>query len=267
MRLARAKPVTVTSIISGPGDRVMLPPARVTRASAARSRNPSTSACISSTTLPAGRASESNASRGVPPIAATSERLTANAFHPMSRGVLKRRSKWTPSTSPSVVRISSAPRSGFTTAASSPMPMSSHGGAAGTRARIPAISSRSPVPSAVEGSVIVAMGLPGKFRSPRFTDDRPLDLSRVLELVLDPARDVLREPDRLFVRYALAFDDDTDVAAGLERKSFQHAGERVRDALELLEALHVGLENVAACPRTRRRDGVGRLADHRFERR
>ena len=65
----------------------------------------------------------------------------------------------------------------------------------------------------------------------------------------------------------LALDHDADFAAGLERERLRDALERVGDAFELLEALDVGLEDVAARAGTRRRDGVGRLDDHRFERR
>src|SRR5688500_5087380 len=144
-----------------------------------------------------------------------------------------------PSITPSVVRISSAPRSGRATAASSPMPTTSQGGGAGTRARISAIRSRSPV-------MAVAAALPGKFRGPGFTNDGHLDLAGVFELVFNPSGDVLRQPDRLLVRDLLALDDDADFAAGLEGEGLGDAGERVGDAFQLLEALDVGLEDVAA---------------------
>src|SRR5262249_38094228 len=161
-------------------------------------------------------------------------------------GVLKRRSKWTPSTSPSVVRISSAPRSGVTTAASSPMPTVSQAGAGGTRARIRAIRSRSPRGVvAARPAPSLGEGLPGEFNGPGFTDDGHLDLTGVLELVLDALGDVLRQPHGLLVRDAIAFDDDADFAAGLEREGLRDALEGVGDALELLEALDVGLEDVA----------------------
>ena len=54
---------------------------------------------------------------------------------------------------------------------------------------------------------------------------------------------------------------------GLQRERLRHALERVGDALELLEALDVGLEDVAARAGTRGRDRVGGLDDHRLERR
>src|SRR4051812_30639883 len=244
----------------------MLPPTSVTRASAASARKPSSSACASAAGNAAGSPRESSASRGVPPIAAMSDRLTASAFQPMSAAVLKRRSKWTPSTSASVVRISSAPRSGLTTAASSPMPTVSHPGAGGTRARISAMRPRSP-----DGWLSPSGGstraLAGVLDRPGFTDDRDFDLTGILQLVLDPLGDVLREPDGLFVRDGVALDHDADLAAGLQGKRLGHAVEGVGDALQLLQPLDVGLEDVAARAGTGGGDGVGRLHDHRLERR
>src|SRR3954470_6633275 len=198
--------------------------------------------------------SDSSASLGVPPIAATSDRFTASAFQPMSAGELRRRSKWTDSTTASVVRISSAPRSGTATAASSPIPTVSHGGGAGTRARIASMTPRSESLSRV-------------FDGPCFTDDGDLDLTGIFQLVLDALGDVLREPHGLFVADAVALDDDADLAAGLEGERLRDALERVGDAFELLEALHVRLEDVAPRAGARRRDRVGGLDDHRLERR
>src|SRR5438445_7391435 len=255
-----ADPVTVTSTTSGPGDRVTLPPASATLAAAAIARKPSTRPSRLSSASVSGSARESSARRGVPPIAATSLTLTASAFQPTSAGALNRQSKCTPSTSASVVRISSAPRSGAATAASSPGPACSQAGASGRRARIRAIRPRSPTAATVAAltGVLNGAGLP---------DDGDLDLPRILQLVFDAPRDVLREPHRLLVRHAVAFDDDADLAAGLEGERLRHALERVRDVLQLFEPLHVRLEDVAACPRPRGRDRVGRLDDHRFERR
>src|SRR5436190_7239611 len=131
----------------------------------------------------------------------------------MSAGVENRRSKWTPSTSASVVRTWNAPRSGTATAASSPMPTTSEVPAAGTRLRIRSTRARSPA-SATRSPV----ALPGELNGARLPDHGYLDLARVFELVFNAARDVLREPDRLLVGDALAFDDDADFAAGLERE-------------------------------------------------
>src|SRR5437763_15277654 len=70
---------------------------------------------------------------------------------------------------------------------------------------------------------------------PCFADDRDLDLARIFELVLDAARDVLREPDRFLVGNLLALDHDPDLAPRLQRERFGHALERIGDAFELLE--------------------------------
>src|SRR3954471_19407741 len=131
----------------------------------------------------------------------------------MSAGVENRRSKWTPSTSASVVRTWNAPRSGTATAASSPIPTTSAFPAGGTRVRIRSTRARSPA-SATRSPV----ALPGELNGARLPDHRHLDLARVFELVLDAPRDVLREPYGLFVGDTLAFDDDTDFASRLERE-------------------------------------------------
>src|SRR5262245_3359287 len=125
------------------------------------------------------------------------------------------------------------------------MPSTSHGGAAGTRARIPAMSSRSV--------------LAGELNSPCFTDDSDLDLAGILQLVLDPLGDVLRQPDGFFVGHLLAFDDDADFAAGLERERLRDPLERIGDALGLLQPLHVRLQDVSARAWTGGRNRVGRL--------
>ena len=98
-----------------------------------------------------GSASDSSASRGAAPIAARSLRLTASARWPMASGGVNARSKCTPSTSASTLSTSSRFRSGSTTAASSPMPTSSQAGAAGSRAWMRAMSSRSVRSATVAG--------------------------------------------------------------------------------------------------------------------
>src|SRR6266550_5235233 len=153
--------------------------------------------------------SESRAKRGTPPIDATSLTLTASALKPMSAGLEKRRSKCMPSTRASVVSTWRAPLSGAATAASSPIPMRSPGGAGGTRRRIRAISARSPV-SETRWVLFLTGELPGELNGPCLPDHRDLDLARILQLVLDAARDILRQPHRLLVRDPIAFDDNPD---------------------------------------------------------
>src|SRR5262245_47665749 len=107
------------------------------------------------------------------------------------------------STSASVVSTCSAPRSGAATAASSPAATMRDGGGAGNLPRMCSMSARSPGVSPA--------ALPRELNGAGLPDDRDLDLSRVLELVLDAARDVLRQPDRRFIRYAVALDHDPDL--------------------------------------------------------
>src|SRR5687767_13756828 len=77
-------------------------------------------------------------------------------------------------------------------------------------------------------------------------DDGDLDLPRVGEVLLDLLGDVAREPDRLLVGDLLAVHDDADLAARLDGEALLHALEARRDLLELLEPLHVSLEDLAA---------------------
>src|SRR4051794_14059829 len=180
----------------------------------------------------------------------------------MSEGEENRRSKCTPSTSASVVRTWRDPRSGAATAASSPIPTTSAGGPGGTRLRIRSISARSPT-----SETRCCCRLPGELNGPGLPDDCDLDLARIFELVLDPAGDVLRQPHGLFVGDAFAFDQDSNLPPGLKGERLRHALERIGDALELFESLDVGLEDVAPGTRPGGGDGVGRLHDHRLERR
>src|SRR5580765_7255810 len=171
-----------------------------------------------------------------------------------------------PSISASTVSTSTRLRSGSATAASSPIPTSSHSGAGGRHCRIRAISSRSEQSATVaarSGTAALLRVVDGT----GFANDRHFDLAWVLELVLYAARDVLREPHRLLVGDLLALDHDPNLAAGLQREGLRHALEGVGDPFELLEPLDVGLQDVASRARAGRGDGVGRLDDHRLERR
>src|SRR5262245_5635763 len=208
-------------------------------------------------------------------MAARSLTLTARARCPMAAGGVNARSKWMPSTMASTVSTSRRFRAVSTTAASSPTPTTSQSGAGGSRARILAISSRSESwETEAGGSRLVACAASppppawsfGIVDGPRFADDRDLDLTGILELALDAAGDVFRQPDRLLVGDVLALHHDADLAAGLQRERLRDTLERVGDALELLEPLHVRLQDVAPGAGARGRDGVGRLHDHRFER-
>ena len=82
-----AVPDTVTSITSGPGDRVTLPPTRCVPVRAASARKASSSASSSASGSASGSISESSAVRGSAPIAARSLRLAASTRCPIAPGV------------------------------------------------------------------------------------------------------------------------------------------------------------------------------------
>src|SRR5690625_4000023 len=112
-------PMAVTPSASGP--RVVSPPTRATSWVSASAKKPSSIASHQAASGP-GRVSASVHQAGAAPMAARSDRLTASAFQPMSAGGYAAR-KWTPSLSTSVVTTSSRPSPGRSTAASSPMPV------------------------------------------------------------------------------------------------------------------------------------------------
>src|SRR5262245_53433480 len=196
----------------------MLPPMSVTFTARAISTSPSKSPSTSPTGRSAGSASERRATCGAAPIAAMSLTFTASALKPMSVGVEKRRSKWTLSTNASVVSTCSRFLPPRTTAASSPMPRMMSGGGGGSRCRMRSITPRSPM---LETGVVA--DLPGVFNGPGLSDDGDFDLARILQLVLDAAGDVFRQPDRLLVRDPFTLHHDADFAPRLQGKGLGHA--------------------------------------------
>ena len=155
-RPGAACPMAVTPSASGP--RVVSPPTSATPWASASSKKPSSIASHQASSA-SGRASERVHQAGAAPIAARSDRLTASAFQPMSAGASEAR-KCTPSLSTSVVTTSSRPAAGRSTAASSPIPMTTSARCF-ARLRMRAIRSNStacPPPSA---------GGAGRERQPR----------------------------------------------------------------------------------------------------
>src|SRR5438093_806513 len=61
------------------------------------------------------------------------------------------------------------------------------------------------------------------------------------------------------------FDNDPDLAAGLDRVRLLDSRERVAHILQLLEALDVGLEHLAAGAGPRTGDHVGDLHERRLD--
>src|SRR3954447_7725823 len=82
---------------------------------------------------------------------------------------------------------------------------------------------------------------------PRLPDDGHLDLTRVLELLLDLAGDLVREEHRPVVVERARHDHDADLAARLHRVDLVHAVVAGGDLLQVAQALDVLLERLAAC--------------------
>src|SRR5215208_7271685 len=80
----------------------------------------------------------------------------------------------------------------------------------------------------------------------RLPDHRHLHLARVLEVVLDLARDLVREQDRSVVVDLVWLHDHANLPPCLERVDALDAGVRLRELLERREALDVVLEALAA---------------------
>src|SRR5690606_13952422 len=95
-------------------------------------------------------------------------------------------------------------------------------------------------------------------------DHDDLDLPRILELLLEPPRDGLGQPGHPGVVDQLGLDDDAHLAARLDREAALDAREALRDLLQLLEALHVRLEHLAARTRPRAADRVRRRDEERL---
>src|SRR5215218_11366691 len=72
-------------------------------------------------------------------------------------------------------------------------------------------------------------------RRAALADHRDLDLSRVLEVVLDLACDLMREQNRGVVVDLIWLDDHADLTAGLKRVYLLHARVRRGEALERRE--------------------------------
>src|SRR5436190_14455158 len=112
----------------------------------------------------------------------------------------------------------------------------------------------------------LALGLLRVLDRARLPDDGHLDLARELELLLDLARDLVREQRRGVVVELARRHHDADLASGLHRVHLVHAGVAGGDLLEVAQPRDVLLERLptGAGPRARKR--VGRLDDHRFDR-
>src|SRR6202030_2143936 len=90
----------------------------------------------------------------------------------------------------------------------------------------------------------------------RLPDDRHPDLTREAELGLDSLGDVAGHQLGRRVVDLLRLDEDSHLAAGLDRVRLLDSGEGVCYLLQLLQPLDVSLERLAARPGAGGRDGV-----------
>src|SRR5690606_8514467 len=103
-----------------------------------------------------------------------------------------------------------------------------------------------------------------KVNSPHFADDNNLDLPGILKLVLDPACDLLAEGRHAHVINRVRRYHNPNLAACLDGVHLFHALVARSNALESLEALHVGLESLTTSARARPGNAVARLHQHGY---
>src|SRR5271157_5186925 len=107
-------------------------------------------------------------------------------------------------------------------------------------------SQRTSMPSTSIRWASIAQGSGSRLRVPRLADHRHLDRARVLELGLDPAPELLGDVPGPVVGDLGGRDDDSDLAARLDRERLLDALDRHRDLLEALEPLDVALHGFRA---------------------
>src|SRR5579875_1238928 len=104
------------------------------------------------------------------------------------------------------------------------------------------------------------------FGGARLANHRDLDLPRVLELLLDRARDLVGEQRRSVVVDAARGDHHADLSPRLHRVDLLDPVVPAGDLLEVAQALDVLLEGLAARAGPGARERVGGLHDHRLDR-
>src|SRR5690606_29550612 len=104
----------------------------------------------------------------------------------------------------------------------------------------------------------------GEIDRPRLAYDDDLDLPGVLELVLQPTGDPVAQFSHRLVVDLFGVDHDPDLPARLDREAPLDAREALRNLLQLLQALHVRLEQFAASAGPRPADRIGRRDQERL---
>src|SRR6185503_18572632 len=119
-----------------------------------------------------------------------------------------------------------------------------------------------PTTSPIARILTFMRGLPRVLHEPALAHDRHADLSRIRQLLLDLLGDVAGQRDGLRVADLVAVHEHADLAAGLDRVDAGDAGLVLGERLELLDALDVTVERLAARAGAGRGDRVGRGGDH-----
>src|ERR1700733_8916147 len=102
----------------------------------------------------------------------------------------------------------------------------------------------------------------GKIHRPRFPDQHHLDLTRVLQLGFDAARNLVRQRSHSGVVDGVRRHHDPDLPARLNGEHLLHATVARRDPFQALESLHIGLERLATRAGPRPGDRIGGLHQH-----
>src|ERR1700735_5325973 len=103
----------------------------------------------------------------------------------------------------------------------------------------------------------------GKIHRPRLPDQHDLDLTRVLQLGFDTARNLVRQRRHAGVVDGVRRHHAPDLAPRLNGEHLLHATVARRDPLQALEPLHIGLERLAARSGARPGDRIRGLHQHR----
>src|SRR5438445_4508899 len=114
-------------------------------------------------------------------------------------------------------------------------------------------------------SVLCPTFLPGILHCAGLANHRDLDLAGILQLRLDLLGEVAREPEGLVVDQPVGLDDDAQLAPRLDSERLLNTLESVGNVLELLEALDVGLQDLAPGAGSGGRKGVGPVDENRLE--
>src|SRR5690349_3260396 len=114
----------------------------------------------------------------------------------------------------------------------------------------PAICARTRrVGRVLRGSYVVCLACVVDYSG--LANDGDFDLPRILERLLDLTHDVSCQARGREIIYLVRLHQDTHLASSLDGVGFLDPLERIRHALERFQALDVGFDHLASCPRAR----------------